>query len=278
MTKSFSVDWSGLVMGDWLSRLDRMALKRFGRQVIADEAVNHVLERLSADNWAALDGYGGKSRPMSYLNVVAANFLEEFARSKFGRPRPPVWLKRNGHLWVSIWRQVCLERQLTGQVIFNRTSDDCSRAYIEDIIRVIKARMPWCGVKHREIPADYLDTGEPDAEPQPEGDAPGEDNPLEELLLVIRLLIDPDAGIRGEAGVSAGEIRDLVSRLRESAALSDQELLILRMVFIERIKQGVVAANFGLKPYQLSKQLKALMGRLRAGLEASGFNREEFFA
>jgi len=276
---SSAVDWSELVIGEWLSRLDRMALKRFGQQVLADEAVNHVLDKLAADNWSALSGYQGKAQPTSYLNVIAANLLEEFSRSKFGRPRPPVWLKKNGHLWVSIWRQVCLERQLTGQVLFNRINDDCSRDYLEDIIRVIKARMPWCGVKHQDIPSDYLEYGTAIAD---SGDAltnsaPGESaaDDLEELLLVIRLLIDPDAEAHDAKIDSVLAIAD---RLREATALSDQELLILRMVFVERIKQGVVADTFGLKPYQLSKQLKALMGRLRKGLETAGFDREEFFA
>ncbi len=271
------MDWAGLVMGDWMARLDRMALRRFGQQVIADEAVNHVLERLSADNWAALTGYRGKSQPVSYLNAVAANFLEEFARRKYGRPRPPVWLKRNGHLWVSIWRQVCLERQLTGQVIFNRSSADCSRAYLEDIIRVIKARMPWCGVKHQEIPADYLDTGAASGTAAAADDGDDIDNnSLEEQLLVVRLLLDPDAV--SDAVAASAAIQARVASLRDAAALSDHELLILRLIFIERIKQGVVATNLGLKPYQLSRQLKALLARLRAGLEASGFSREEFFA
>jgi len=275
------VDWSRVVVSDWISRLDRMALRRFGQQVLAEEAVNHVLEKLAADNWSALSGYQGKAQPISYLNVIATHLLEEFSRSKFGRPRPPLWLKKNGELWVSIWRQVCLERQLAGQVLFNRTSGDCSRAYLENIIRVIKARMPWCGVKHREIPADYLEYGTESDESGGElsGSDPSEslDDSLEELLLVIRLLIDPDAKLEHDATLSIAAVRDSVNRLREAAALSDQELLVLRLVFIERVKQGVVAENLGLKPYQLSKQLKALMARLREGLESSGINREAFF-
>ncbi|MAF83539.1 MAG: hypothetical protein CL797_05490 [Chromatiales bacterium] len=276
-----SFDWSSLVLGDWIARLDRMALKRFGEQVIADEAVNHVLEKLSANNWSALGGYKNKSKPINYLNVVATHLLEEFSRMKFGRPRPPVWLKKNGHLWVSIWRQICLERRVAGQVVFNWINEERSKEYLENIVRLIKARMPWCGVKRQEIPSSYLEKdGESppfDVEDTRSFQETQKNEDLEELLLIIRLLIDPESDFTGITESQTAKINNIVTQLHKELELSDSELLMLKMVFIERIKQGLVAKAFDLKPYQLSKRLKALMMRLRSGLGAVGFDKEQFF-
>lgn len=277
---SQTVDWSSLVLSDWINRLDRMALKRFGQQVIADEAVNHVLEQLAANNWAVLDGYQNRAQPKTYLNVVATHLLEEFSRKKFGRPRPPQWLKRNGHLWVSIWKQLCLERQQNSQVIFNWLSAERSRDYIESIVSAIKARVPWCGVKTEEVPTSALarddEQGDFEIVDQRSADPEPQDT-LEELLLVIRLLLISETALPGIDALQLQRVRSVTKALNDELKLSVEERLVMKMVFIDRIKHKLVAEGLGLKPYQLSKRLSALYARLREAIEKTGFEKDSVF-
>lgn len=277
---SQTVDWSGLVLSDWIDRLDRMALSRFGQQLIADEAVNHVLERLAANNWSVLDGYENRAKPKAYLNVVATHLLEEFSRKKFGRPRPPQWLKRNGHLWVCIWKQLCLERQQNSQVIFNWLSAERSREYLESIVSVIKARVPWCGVKTEEVPTSALareDGQEAFELTDPRPADPEPQDTLEELLLVIRLLLTSETALPGIDVEQLQRVRSVTDALNDELKLSVEERLIMKMAFIDRIKHKLIAEGLGLKPYQLSKQLSALYVRLRGAIEKTGFEKDHVF-
>ncbi len=269
-------DWSRLVLGDWVHRLEKMALKRFGSQTLADEAVNHVLDKLSADNWSVLSGYKEKARPTTYLNVVASHILEEFSRKKFGRPRPPLWLQRNGHLWVSLWRQLCLERRAVEEVFLSWINPERSREYIASIVQTIKARMPWCGVKEEEIPASYLESDSGQAysleEAVPVEHAEGEAD-LEELLLIIWMFVSgksPSTTLTPQQLESAQRV---VDSLKETLDFSAEEMLALKLVYIDRVKQLRVAELLGVKPYKLNKQLKALVARLRAALEELGFEK-----
>jgi len=87
---SSDVDWKSLVFeSGWMQKLDQLAAKRFGAGGLAEEAGNYVIEQLSNDNWASLTSFKGQCKPETYLHTVTNNYLEEFSRKRFGRPRPP---------------------------------------------------------------------------------------------------------------------------------------------------------------------------------------------
>ena len=152
------IDWHTIILQpQWLTRLERQAFKRFSQQGLAEEACSYVLEKLSQNHWASCQQYTGKAKPETFLYTLVGNLLEEFARKRFGRPRPPQWLQREGDLWVKLWKMVCLERQLI-PIVVEQFAQQSERAteFVHSIIRTIKARLPWCGSSNREIPAGMV--------------------------------------------------------------------------------------------------------------------------
>ena len=75
------LDWHKLVLTtEWLERIDRLALRRFGQPGLAEEAAAYVLDGLADGDWAVCRHYSGRSRPEHYLLTVINNLFEEFSR------------------------------------------------------------------------------------------------------------------------------------------------------------------------------------------------------
>ncbi|WP_228854989.1 RNA polymerase sigma factor [Desulfomarina profundi] len=93
-------DWKTQTLAHW-EQINRMAVRRFGDTVLAEEAALSVMERLEEDNWKRVRAYCGKATFSTYLQVLTGRILEDFARSRFGRVRPPSWVKVLGGCGVS---------------------------------------------------------------------------------------------------------------------------------------------------------------------------------
>ncbi len=98
-----TVDWAAIILSErFMASLDAMAAKRFVQPALAEEATTAMIEALSADHWQRLQGFAGKSQASTYAYTVASRVMEDFARKKFGRPRPPLWLQEMGQAWVQL--------------------------------------------------------------------------------------------------------------------------------------------------------------------------------
>jgi len=95
--------------------IDRIANKRFPDSPLAIEATNHVIDELENKNW--LQGKKCNARLSTYFITVVKNMIENFSRKKFGRPRPPTWIKRKGAFWVDIFKKLCLEKMSVTDVL-----------------------------------------------------------------------------------------------------------------------------------------------------------------
>lgn len=266
------VDWPTLVLDQrWMQRLEAAARRRFRNELLAEEAASYVLEQLSANQWQRLRAFRGMARAQTYLNTVSAHLLEEFSRRRFGRPRPPLWLQRAGSLWVKIWQQLCLERQAAAAVIQRWITRERSAAQLQQIITTIKARMPWCGAKHEEIPASYLQRSDSTRDPLERADDNDPEqinqrNQLEMLLLVVRLILEPELSWSMPESGQLRALQRVLAQLHASLAMTPQEQLMLRLVYLEGMKQTLVARALRLEPYQLSRKLAALTRRLRVAI------------
>ena len=139
------IDWALIIFDSrFMASIDAMAAKRFVQPVLAEEATTAIIEGLSANNWQRLTGFGGKSQPSTYAYTVASRVMEDFARKKFGRPRPPQWLQEMGQVWITLWRMLCLERQWP-QMIVQKLAGDYQQGLLDDIMQTIKQRIPRCG-------------------------------------------------------------------------------------------------------------------------------------
>lgn len=289
-----NIDWQSLIFtSGWLDRLDRLAIRRFGEGGLAEEASRFVLDQLSDNDWSVLDSYKGKSKPETYLYTLSGNFLEEFSRRRFGRPRPPEWLKRQGDIWVQVWKLVCLERQLIQTVVDRLTWKGLREpGFVKKIIRTIKARLPWCGKSNREMPVVPDDPGHPAGQNVPlyaveafatggEGGLPNPATPdpvevelssatYDEVLLMVGSLLNDEVnpnmfntGADDKALYISAALTAKIDRLRDQIHLSDEERLILRMVYQEGMKRKLVAQALGMQEHLPGRILKRVIGRIK---------------
>ncbi len=273
------INWQSLVFqSGWLQKLDKLANKRFGKGGLAEEAGTYVLEKLSADQWQCLASFKGHCKPESYLHTVTSHLLEEFSRQRFGRLRPPEWLKRQGALWLQIWKMLCLERQLLQSVVEHFCSNGLRElAVINDAVKTIKARLPWCGGEtHREVttsstptdegydPTTLITTNETPEQPVTEAQ-------YTETLLLISSLMN-EKPIESLFGKTATDLctsyvkknQQKFDALRQKIQLTDEEKIIMRMHFQDGIKKSVIAKSLGMKEHLPGRKLKEALEKISA--------------
>lgn len=280
------MDWGALFLQpEWLSRIDRLSDRRFGVGGLAEEAAAYVLEALSADDWARCKQFKGNSRPETYIHTLANNALEEFSRKRFGRMRPPEWLKREGPTWVELWKRLCMERQLDATVLDTFAASGRDMELVRRMVRTIKARMPWCGNSAQEIPLLYFDDAGGEARSAADNLTTDEGAPeqaqrsaYEVLVLSLSYLLDTPADTsqreQKERNV-AGKARDFAPMFEKMAlqvSLSDEERLVISMVYRDGIKKNQVAVALGLQDHQPGRILKRVFARIAAALADSGIN------
>jgi len=280
------LDWTQWVFTpDWMRKLDKLALYRFGQPGLAEEASTYVIERLSANDWAMCHHYSGRAKPETYLTTLSQNLLEEFSRKRFGRPRPPEWLKREGELWVHLWKMLCLERQAAPSVLDKLCNhQDRQPALIKHAMTTIKARLPWCGDSTREIPAACL--CQPEEDPRPEiidrdleqqlDDDQWED--ALQLLFTGLLSAQVSTSEPRPSNKNSETSRQLIqqaAQLRSRLVLSSEERLLLKLVYQEGLKMKAVATALNLPSYQPGRLLKGIHSRIREALVACDITLEE---
>lgn len=253
-------DWATLVLNpELLARIDRLAQRRFGQPGLAEEAATYALEKISRDNWAACRRYSGAASPSTYLLTLVSHAIEEFSRHRFGRPRPPEWLKREGELWVRVWRFICLERQAPQSVI-DRLCQNQQRdpAFVKNVIARIKAKLPWCGASPREIPADCEECGFEQELASEHLDEHLLGRERESTLLQLHQLFFAEDCPSEETMTDTPNWQALRDRLN----LSAEEKLLLKLVHQQGLKHKQIAAMLGMPAYQPGRLLKALHQRI----------------
>ncbi len=279
------VDWHSIILSSkWLFRLEAQALKRFGQAGLAEEASTYVLDELACNDWQRCQQFTGKAKPETFLYTLTGNLLEEFARKRFGRPRPPEWLKREGDLWVSIWKRVCLERQLVNSIIDhlckqgNRSSD-----LVSGIIRTIKAKLPWCGSSQREIPTSMLGGNDDDNYDYEQADSHTLEQQLDQnqlddsLLLMSQLLVFLTCPSKDSEPATNALTMDnqQLTQFYTTLELSEEERLLLKMAYQEGIKLNAIAKALNMPAYQPGRLLKGILERIEQAMIDSDLPMDE---
>ena len=287
-----NVDWQALFFEqDWLSKLDRLASIRFGDSALASEAANYAFQKLSNDEWSCLSEFKGDSKPETYLRAVGVNYLEEFSRKKFGRPRPPKWLTERGPLWVTAWKMICIERQLEGTVIKKLNHQyQREKEIIVNAIRTIRGKLPWCGHKTQEIPESVLSfDGEDEAMPYMEtvsdGDpghaAHAEGALLAESLLVISAFLNQQLDntqlleLTEKHLLDTQQLAQSITGFHECLDLSDDEVIVLKMIYQDGFKRKEIARVLKVPDYQPGRIAKSAITKIKAALKQAGVDIDE---
>lgn len=288
------IDWPALVFDKgFLAEIEKLSKRRFGQGVLSEECATYVIEKLAEDNWQRCRKYQGKSKPLTFLFVMASNYIEEFARTKYGRARPPVWLKDLGNLWVSIWKAVCLERQMIESVVARFSEHGLrSRAVVQDIITTIKARIPSCGAASAGVceSADGDIEGLSDAlefassTPTPPMTQEAEVQKsfyslVSALLPSNEQTIHKPLDAKGEFSKLQTElsITEGLSKLAPDIRLTDEQILLLRMVYLDGLPKGKAGAMLGFAAHQGVRLINDALAQLRHVFAQGDFDIDAYY-
>lgn len=267
-----------------MKAFEKLARRRFNEGVLAEESVTFVIERLSDNDWEKCRAFQGKSKPQTFLYSLGSNLIEEFARKRFGRPRPPTWLKAQGELWVRMWKFLCLERQPIESVMERLSNGgQRERPFLEDVARTIKARMPNCGLTAMDQQTVEDITAVSDARTVTEDDA-GFSAPFRderaaatEIALMLRSVLQEDVAeedfsetARLEADAQADAVSSALGGLRQQLSLTAEEKILLRMVFVDGFSKSNAARAIGLADHQGGRIVNAALARINAAIETTG--------
>lgn len=274
-----SPHWNKIVFQTgWLEQLDRLAARRFGKGGLAEEASTYVIEQLSHENWSVLSSFKGQCKPESYLYTLTGNYLEEFARKRFGRPRPPEWLKRNGEVWVQIWKWICLEREAYESVV-DKLSGNALREprFVKEAIFTIKAKIPSCGESNKEVLMSKMNKNDDDIssieENIPDFATPDTEITADkhrEILLMLSQMLQFDNDGRQDPNIEdhvVQEFSDKFSLLAQRVTLSDEEKLVLRMAFQDGLKYKAIADAMKIPEHQPSRIIKRTLDRIKTAFD-----------
>lgn len=193
------------------------------------------MDSLAADSWQRLHAYTSKGSFKSYLASLSWRLLEDFSRKRFGRVRPPLWIKKLGGLWTVLFSLLCLERLSLSEAV---ESVSCrysawDRERIEDAALTVLGRVPQCGRRQGlELPFEETEgVGKADSSPE----QLLEKDEQEHLFAVLfrELLGEGDGGqVLPDA---------FVSLLQQGLSLNPEERLLLKLLYQDSV--GVARAG-----------------------------------
>lgn len=265
------IDWRRVIFdssGGMFQHLDALARRRFPLDPgAAEEAFNAVLEALSGNDWARLARFDGRGSAEGYLVRTFSHALEDFARQRFGRPRPPAAIARRGGVWLRIYQALIVERGLEPAIADRLAADtDWPEGDIAAAIREVKALCPPA------LPSGALvalqDDLDPSARLEPTVDPPPEpDNQLrrslrERILYGISHLFDN----------SATEIDDVA----RADALDAEDRVLVRLLYAEGLSLAASARLLGRPEHEVRRRHQRLLKTLRRQLPpAADFSLED---
>jgi hypothetical protein len=261
------IDWKEKAMSHW-GLINRLAGRRFSRDVIAEEAALFVINRLEDNDWQRLKSYGGSASLATYISTLTFRLLEDFARKKFGRLRPPLWIRNLGGVWELLFRFLCQERLPVHEAVEHVRDRIPAQemSSIEDSARTIRALVTDCGRhRDREVSLDEEhDSSGPETEPQQLRLEEAERDRFFTVLFKKVMGTDRDEKITGS----------LARVMSAGVHLEAEERLLLKLCFQDAIGVAEAGRMLGMNRYQVHGRLRRLLSRLRADFDKVGISRE----
>lgn len=246
-----------------------MAQHRFGEGACAEEAALFVMNGLEVNNWQRVQAFSGNASFHSFITVLTSRLLEDFARKRFGRVRPPRWVKALGGIWEKLFTALCLERLSSAEaveVVYQRQFAS-NKDTIKDAASELLGRIPDCGKKTgTEVVYDEETPSEECCIRGPEY-SKAEGNEKQQLFCEIFELI-----CNRPANRLSEKFEENLSQLKIN--LTPQEKLILKLCYQDGLTVSQAAKLLGLTRFQAHGKRRRLLQRLRAEFERTGLAKE----
>lgn len=261
-------DWKEKTLQHW-ERINNMASYRFGESSCAEEAALFVMDGLEANNWQRVQSFIGNGSFSSYIMALTSRLLEDFARKRFGRTRPPLWVKTLGGIWEKLFTALCLERLSTMDAIevVSQRQFAAKKSEIEKAAYELLGRIPDCG-KETGAEVVYADESPPkDSHDRGiECNKAEEDEKRQMFSEIFQLICNkPDAKIP--------EIFQKKMSLLK-IKLKPKEKLLLKLCFQDGLTVSQAANLLGLTRFQAHGKMRRLLAKLRIELERVGLAEE----
>ena len=261
-------DWKKKTVEQW-EQINRVAIRRFGDNSLAEEAALAVMDGLEVNDWQRLRVYSGKASFSSFVRVLTVRLLEDFARTRFGRVRPPLWVKSLGGIWSKLFTALCLERLKVGEaveVVFQRQYN-AAKKDIEDAAYSLLGRIPDCGTdRGYEVTYDEIYHGEIVSEVSPQGEQVEEDERRQMLQYLFQVILGRDEKEISEDGVK--KFQSLRIQLQA------QEKMLLKLCFQDGLGVAAAGRMLGQTRYQAHGKMRRIMARIRREFERTGIDQE----
>jgi len=260
--------WREQALTHW-EMINRLAGRRFHQVELAEEAALFIMDGLAQDDWSRLRAFTGRSTLATYIGALTLRLLEDFARARFGRIKPPLWVRRLGGIWLTLFHLLCLERFSPYEavaLIGNRHPGQAKAA--EEAAYRLLGEIASCG-EHR---GEQTELNEETIPPDSAGECSAQEQRLEQeerhhlFTILGRILFDDTA--------SEADPRLLERIATAGFSLEPKERLLLKLCYRDGVAVAEAGRMLGWNRYQVHGRLRRLLERLRQDLASAGLAEE----
>jgi hypothetical protein len=257
-----------LVFEHWVL-LKNLANKRFPNDTeMSGQALGFVLFKLEEQDWQRIRDWDGEGSFTTFLAVLTARQMIDFAGSRFGCYRPPIWLQqKNDPLWHKAFRFFAVEKYHRSETL-EALSADASEMSVDDLEEIVDTVYSKCTNQARfsedavginqigaliTVDADLTDTA-------------FNNNRLIEILMeyIQSEVTDID-------GMTDARVKDLLNHLKKQINMSDEDRLILRLKFCEGLKIKEIVQKLHLEG-GVYLRINALLDDLKKACQQDGMS------
>ncbi len=266
------MDWRRVIFdssGGMFQYLDALTRRRFPTDPgVAEEAFNAVLDALSHDDWTRLARFDGRGSAEGYLVRTFSHTLEDVARQRFGRPRPPAVIARRGGVWLRIYQALIVERGLEPAIADRLATDtDWPTSDIATAIREVKALCRPAAMPN--IVAPLPDDLDPSADLEPTVDPPLEPERQLRRSLRERVLYGLARLLSDATGTADDDDNELM-------ALDAEDRVLVRLLYAEGLSLAASARLLGRPEHEVRRRHQRLLKTLHQQLSpAADFSLED---
>ncbi|MCH9696565.1 MAG: hypothetical protein K0U68_00510 [Gammaproteobacteria bacterium] len=234
-------DAKKLVFDQW-QFLGRLAERRFPNDdSMAQGALMFVLEKLEKDQWKRVRAWEGQGAFHTFLAVLTARLMTDYARSVYGHHRTPTWINRKeDSAWTKAYQLIVFQNYSRHEAveILSVTFRGREKWYFEDMVATVLAKnnRPARPIES-QVPIDAV---EDTVIETPEQAAKISEKTLLEAVIEY-LSNDQDAQTDNQ------EIQRLLSLLNIELSMSEEDKLILKMRYCDGMSIAAITKALNLK-------------------------------
>jgi RNA polymerase sigma factor (sigma-70 family) len=261
--------WQEQALAHW-DMINRMAGRRFQRMELAEEAALFVMDGLAHNDWQRLRVFAGRSSLATYVGALTLRLLEDFARIRFGRVKPPQWIRRLGGIWMTLFRLLCLERFSPAEavaIVSNRKPGE--ERTVEQAAYQILGEIPSCGEHQGGETTEFC---EQTTLPACDTGCSTQEQHLEEeqrrrLFIILATVLFGDSGQEVDP--------QLLERVAAAGiTMEPRERLLLQLCYRDGVSVAEAGRMLGLNRHQVHGRLRRLLERLRRDFASAGLDEE----